>query len=222
MRVSATVSSGWANTRVGASAVWPLSPGAERFGTTCGSSRADWARAFVGGGRERPADGRSVNHGAGGAAELAGRRIALGRILGQRARNDRVEARRNTGSVRGARRVVVEVGQDRGRRGRAREGRPAGQAAVQQAADRVDIAARGRPLATQMLGRHEVDRAQPLAGVGDARPRVRTGDTEVAQVNVVPGQENVGGLDVAMDEPGRMGGVERGGDLLDQSRRALG
>ena len=34
--------------------------------------------------------------------------------------------------------------------------------------------------------------------------------------------EHVGGLDVAVDEPAGVGGVERGGDLADDPHRAVG
>ena len=75
-----------------------------------------------------------------------------------------------------------------------------------------------------MLGRHEVDRAQALAGVGQLRvgrvhgPR----QPEVAQIGVAARQQDVAGLDVAVHQPGGVRGIERFGDLTHDLRRALG
>ena len=87
---------------------------------------------------------------------------------------------------------------------------------MQDAAERVDIRARVDALALQLLGRGEVGGAEPLAGLGQLllgaqQPR----EPEVAQVGVVAGDQDVGGLDVAVDEPGGVRSVERGRDLRD-------
>jgi hypothetical protein len=49
------------------------------------------------------------------------------------------------------------------------------------------------------------------------------GQPEVGQVDVLArAEQDVGGLDVAVDEPGGVGGVQRGADLLDDPHGALG
>src|SRR5262249_51269527 len=48
------------------------------------------------------------------------------------------------------------------------------------------------------------------------------GETEVADVGALAVEQDVAGLYVSMDEPGRMGRVERAGDLGDEVDRVLG
>ena len=149
------------------------------------------------------------------APEVARRRIAVRRILRQRAGHHAVEALRRA-ALRRPRRRVVQVGEHRRGDGRARERRVAQQRRVEHAAERVDVGARVDPLALQLLGRGEVDRAQPLAGLGQLLLRAQQPrEAEVAEVGVVARDQDVGGLDVAVHEPGGVRGVERRRHLRD-------
>jgi hypothetical protein len=57
--------------------------------------------------------------------------------------------------------------------------------------------------------------------VGQFLVGFRTGDAEVDQVGeVVAGDQDVGGFDVAVRHPGGVGGIERRGDLGDDGHRA--
>src|SRR5256885_1013381 len=88
-------------------------------------------------------------------------------------------ARAKERAPRRPRRPVVEVRRDGGRDGRPAERRLAGQRRVEQAPERVDVAADVGRLAAQLLGRHEVDRPEPLVAVGGDRRRVdRARDAE--------------------------------------------
>ena len=158
-----------------------------------------------------------------GAAEVTGRRVAVVGALGERARDHVVERGRH---LRG---VVTSA---RGRLGQlrpqlrlvalARERRAAGEREVEDAAERVDVGPCVEPLAADLLRGHVVDRADPVARARLAVDRERVlGEPEVGQVHVVRGTEqDVGGLDVAMDEPGAVGGVERRAELGDHAGRA--
>ena len=102
----------------------------------------------------------------------------------------------------------------------------AGQALVQHAAERVHVGARVDRFAADLLGRDVLDRAHQLTRAGQAGDRGRLlRQAEVRQVAVLtagaPGDQDVGGLDVAMDEPALVGRVERVADLLDQPDRAI-
>ncbi|CAM5482527.1 hypothetical protein SALBM217S_03818 [Streptomyces griseoloalbus] len=87
--------------------------------------------------------------------------------------------------------------------------------------------ARGRDaVAAHLLGRHEAGRADERAGAGE--PAVghglqRAGDAEVDDARPVDGDEHVGRLEVAVDDPGRVdvleGVRETGGE---DPHRALG
>ena len=74
--------------------------------------------------------------------------------------------------------------------------------------------------ALQLLGRGEVGGAEPLAGLGQLLLGAQQpGEAEVAEVGVVvAGDQDVGGLDVAVHEPGGVRGVERGRHLRDHAR----
>jgi hypothetical protein len=74
--------------------------------------------------------------------------------------------------------------------------------------------------AADLLGRRVVEAAGPAAAAGGALAGQRhPGQAEVGQVHVVAvGQQDVGGLDVAVHEPGAVDGVERRAGAL-QDRR---
>jgi hypothetical protein len=157
------------------------------------------------------------------AAEVAGGRVAALRVLRQRAGDDAVEAGRHAVHHRGGpRRVVVQVRQHRRRHRPARVRRLAGECVVEHAAERIHVRARVDLVPRELLGRHEVRGADPLAG--GREPGVGAddlGEPEVRQVGVLPGEQHVGRLDVAVHEPDRMGGVERRAELQTDRCHAL-
>ncbi len=166
--------------------------------------------------REQPA--RLVDgDGHRGPRELAAGRVALLGILGERAGDDRVEGRRKLrplGAER--RRLPLEVREhDRDVR-LALEGRLAGEAFVEHAAERVDVGAPVHVLAGDLLGGDVVDRPHEVAVVaGPALVGESLREAEVREVGVVRAveagagvEQHVGGLHVAMDEATRMRGVE--------------
>jgi hypothetical protein len=102
-----------------------------------------------------------------------------------------------------------------------------GQALEQDAAERVDVRACVDVVALDLLRRDVVDSADHsrCAGSGDALTRALR-QSEVGQVRVfciaLPADQDVGGLDVPVDQPSRVRGVERVGDLAEQSHRPGG
>ena len=116
----------------------------------------------------------------------------------------------------GAGRLGEHPGHDR-LRGRAGERRVAGQHLVEHHAQRVDVGAGGDlPLAHRLLGPHVVRRAERHAGLGHpvAAGLARgQGDAEVGHQRAAVVQQDVLGLDVAVDHPVPVGVVERRGHL---------
>ena len=108
------------------------------------------------------------------------------------------------------------------------ERRLPGDRLVHDAAEGVDVGAGVDAVAADLLRRHVVERADEGAGAGQ-RPRIGPlveplGQAEVGQVGAIAGipfDENVAGLDVAMDQPSGMGDVERRCDLLDDRDRPI-
>ena len=98
----------------------------------------------------------------------------------------------------------------------------AGEREVEQAAERIDVRARVHAIAADLLGRDVVERADPVAGLGrPGRGERVLGEPEVGQIHVLLGAEqDVRGLDVAVDEPRRVRGVECRADLGDKPRGA--
>src|SRR5947209_9026117 len=95
-----------------------------------------------------------------------------------------------------------------------------GEALEEDAAQRVDIRACVHAVTAGLLGRDVIDRADERPGASQAvtscdSPR----ESEVRQVDVLApdggGDENVGWLHVAMDEPVGVRGVERLGYVID-------
>ena len=103
--------------------------------------------------------------------------------------------------------------------GTAAERRPARQALVQQAAERVEVGPPVQLLAADLLGRHIVDRAQraPTAGmVGLLRQPSRKPEVgEIAVAALV--EQDIRRLDVTVHKAALVRRVERVGDLLDQA-----
>ena len=104
----------------------------------------------------------------------------------------------------------------------ARERHLARQRLVEHAAECVDVGAAVDVVAPQLLGRHVVERSDPLAGRGEAALRgASLGKAEVGEVDVLPapagGHEHVRRLDVAVDEAALVCRVECGGHLRDHT-----
>jgi hypothetical protein len=145
---------------------------------------------------------------------------AVGGLLRQHAQHERVEHRRDLGHQRARRRDVLE--QDlREHRERlvAGEGRGAGQAAVQHAAEREDVAALVEcGLAAHLLGSHVARRPDDGAGVGQESGLVdRARDAEVEHLDpleLAAKHHHVARLDIAMDHAALMSRGERVGDAM--------
>lgn len=124
-------------------------------------------------------------------------------------------------------RVAVVVGSDAGQVGfvvdraveqgvhrAGAEGRAAGRRVREQTAQREDVARRAhlRAACLGLLGGEEAGRADDHVGGGDRGLVGRAGDAEVDQARTVHGEQDVGGLDVTVDEPGRVHLAERHGE----------
>ena len=161
-----------------------------------------------------------------GAREVAGRGVALGRLLRHRGADHGVErgGHRRVERARGGRRIA-EVRVHLRQLGVARERDAAGQRMEEDAAERVDVGARVGLLAADLLGGGEVRRADELPRAGDpAGGRRVLGQPEVGEVRVLLallGDQHVRRLDVAVDQAAAVGGVERRADLPDDADRAL-
>ena len=102
--------------------------------------------------------------------------------------------------------------------------RPARQALIQQATERVDIGPAVHLLAADLLRSHIVDRAQ-RASLGGQPVSISepAGEAEVGQIHVlVRVEQHVRGLDVSVHQPAFMRGVERVRDLRADRDRPLG
>ena len=153
--------------------------------------------------------------------EREGGRRAPGRILRKRPLEYRVYRAREVGRGGCRRHGIVDVcGGLRGRRAPAE--RPvSGQELVRDDAQRVDVARRRRSLSTGLLRRevaggpeHCARFREPAGGVQDTR------DAEVGDVHVLPGvEQEIGGLDVAMDDPFGVRCVECLRRLLEPAQR---
>jgi hypothetical protein len=158
--------------------------------------------------------------------EVGAGRIALVRILrhglgenvvdGRRqVRADRAEAQRRRGQVRVEHRDR-QLALERHRAAEHLEGHAGERVLVGPAVDR---------LAVDLLGGGVVGGAEELAGDGQRAGRQhRPGDAEVRQVGVLRAaaprvDEDVARLDVAVDKPGGVRGVQGGGDRGDERRR---
>ncbi len=101
------------------------------------------------------------------------------------------------------------------------EGRPAGEAVEDHAAERVDVGARVDRASFDLLGRGVVGRPEEEAGPRRRGRAHGLREPEVAQVDMTVrlGEEDVRRLHVPVHEPGRMGGIERAPDLIGDADR---
>src|SRR5262249_12065043 len=97
------------------------------------------------------------------------------------------------------------------------ERRLAGEAVKDDAAQRVHVRPTVDRASLDLLGRAVVDAAEDCPRPGETVRALTLGKAEVTEIDVRVdvGEENVPRLDVSMDEPCGMSGVERGGHLLD-------
>ena len=141
----------------------------------------------------------------GGVDQRAGARVALGRVLGDRPFDHRVEPLRHLRLGVG---VLARVGDDPGQR------------LVEDAAERVDVG--GRPDAARRATAPATCTRRcrrPRRRSRDAAVAERLGEAEVGEEGAVAFEQDVVGLDVAVDDAGGVGGVERVGDLAEQGDR---
>ena len=143
--------------------------------------------------------------------------MPIARRLRERLREHRV------GGGVGARRRVLEVGEEDGRVVPALERLPAGQALVQQAPERVDVGAAVDLVATNQLRRDVVDRPHQLRV---ARGGTLVGETlrqaEVGEVRVAaPVDQHVRRLHVPVHQPARVRSIEGSADLDGDGDRLL-
>ena len=156
-------------------------------------------------------------------AEGRGILVSLEGILREGAQDDGVER---------ARHGLVDLGRRHGRfahvlvgdgdRRLAAERRPAGEQLVEHDARRVDVGARVDRLALGLLGREVRGGAEDGRRLGDRRGRVRhrAGDAEVHDLDLAGiGDHHVAGLDVAVDDAGAVGVLERLEDAVDVAHR---
>ena len=147
------------------------------------------------------------------AAQLGGGRRPPVGLAGEGVEGHRLQGHRQLGSDGAGRgRVLVEAGEDGGRVGVTGERHPAAHHLVEDDAQRVEVGAGIDGVALHLLGGEVLGGAQHRAlgrvvGVGDL------GDAEVGDHHpVVVGEEDVGRLDVPVDEPGPVRGLQRLGD----------
>jgi hypothetical protein len=121
-----------------------------------------------------------------------------------------MSARRPGGDVRGqGRRRVVDLRQGRRHRSALVERAATGEQLVRDDAEGVEVGGAGGGLAEGLLGREVVRRAEHLAGLGVSRPVDGAGDAEVGELHRAVGHdEDVRGLDVAVDDAGLVGRPE--------------
>ncbi len=139
------------------------------------------------------------------------RRGAGGRVLGQ-ARGHQLPQRAR--QLRGQLGFLVHDLVQQGRRGVAGERRDAGRGEGEHGAQGEDVRgpvdALAARLAEDLLGRHVAGRADGHAGGGQGGGAVGgAGDPEVDEPGAVQGEQHVGRLDVAVDEPEGVDGGER-------------
>ncbi len=127
---------------------------------------------------------------------------------------------------RGGRRCVVQMGGDRGGVAVAGERDAAGQHPVQHAAEGVDVGAPVDRVVAQGLRGDEGERAEPGAGARGALGVEVLHEAEVGQRRLLlaaaAAEQDVRRRHVTVDQPGTVGGIERGADVGDDPDRAPG
>ena len=189
-------------------------------GRPAGARSGGRGRRFSRGGRGHTRRRRG-DRGARRAQRLPRARRPLSGLLGQHPPQHVVERVREARAGVGRRRRRLEAMRPQRRDlGVARERDAAGERLEQHAAERIDVGGGRRGRAVQQLGRDVVDGADPAAGrrAGVARGQVLAG-AEVRQPRVIAVEQDVRGLDVAMDDAALMSGVQCRRHLLEQLDR---
>ncbi|MCX4093938.1 hypothetical protein LBW94_016400 [Nocardia sp. alder85J] len=159
---------------------------------------------------------------AGGAGEFPAGGIAIGGILLHGVRDHRVECRRNLPALQAcSRRRLREVRADEFAAAARRERGCAGETFVQHTGERIGVGMAGHRSGVEPLRRRvEVGVQRGGAGPGGTGLTVGARDAEIGEVHLVGGgHQDVGRLDVAMHQPGRVCGVQGGRDLIDEIDR---
>ena len=161
--------------------------------------------------------------------DLGRAREAVARIALQAAPHRRAPATVEAGTVtRQRRRLLGQPPCRRREPARRRERSGAGERLVEHDTQRVDIGRRRHLVAQQLLGRHVHRCAEDLSRGGERRLRAVVGtsrprDSEVGDDRAVPTlashQHHVGGLEVAVHDPGAVRGLEPGGELERERQR---
>ena len=147
-------------------------------------------------------------------------------ILLERLQHDLFEAFGQIGSNGPERRRLLMENRGGGDRSASGKRRTAGRHFVQDQSEREEVRSRVHLFAAQLLGRHVGQRAdrdarvgQEGSGLGSRRcrvvwrnARVCFGDAEVENLRSARGQQDVGGLDVAVDDAGGMSRLEGVGE----------
>ena len=158
--------------------------------------------------------------------ELTRRAVAPAGVLGERAGEDGVELARELGAgLARRRRLLVHVGPEEGDVGCPRKRRLAGQALVEDTAERVEVGAGVDLVPRDLLRRDVLERADDVAGGGHTAQRAGAlGQAEVGEITVLLAagarDQDVRWLHVTVDEPLLVGRVQRLRDLLEQGDRA--
>ncbi|PQM44355.1 hypothetical protein C1Y40_05487 [Mycobacterium talmoniae] len=158
----------------------------------------------------------------GGGGQLTGAAVALGGLFRHAPGDHRIQRRRHPAGTQlaGLRRGRRQMRTDHPFDGFGAIRRRPGQTLAQHAGQRIDIGARGDLVAGEPLGGHVVVGPHRHPGLGQPRVRLGAGDAEIHQVGeVVPGDQDVFRLHIAMGHPGGVRGIQRGGDLTHDGHR---
>jgi hypothetical protein len=160
------------------------------------------------------------------AAQVVGQflrgRVAARRLLLEALQADDLQvARHRRVEPRGRGRVVLVDLAERLQDRRAQERRPAGEALVEDGAQRPDVTRRPDVrLALCLFGGHVTGCAQDGPGGGQAGIVGPLGEAEVGDLGrAVAGEQHVGGLEITMDDAALVGVLDRLSDALDQLGR---
>ena len=138
---------------------------------------------------------------AGGGDQRPGARVAPARVTVDGPLDHRVKPLRDLRLGVG---VLAGVGDDPGQR------------LVEDAAERVDVGGGADRAAAPLLRRHVLGGADDRGAAEHAAVAERLGEAEVGEEGAVAFDQDVVRLDVAVDDAGGVGGVERFGDLAEQ------